>query len=417
MRKKTNPCPPSDPEEFNLWAGRDRNAVCLDCGANFLNPWDSRLGYCGLVCCDDASHQGIQQSRRGVTRWLREPDGTLKEYDIMTQEKVTETGLVKWEVAGKLVQMDRLQARAICRNATDAQIDSFLQYAAFMGLNPWANEIYLIPFAGEGGAPVIYVGKEAYIKRAEVHPDLDYFDAGTIVLVDETRQVKYNIGESVYPGETLWGAWCNVKRHDRGKLVEIEVMLKTYARYSTTGKKGNWDDRPEMMIRKVALCHGLHESFPGLMDYRDSKTPLIIQPDIHAVDSETVEGKLRDLEDREPIADAAVHPHPQPEPEAPPAPVPERSGDLAQTIAMNMARETGREIQDFASALGLDLAGIGRALDGRLSAFYRRGSNPEGAKEALRKYAEMTGAKPPKADAPGPSPEPSDAPLFPEGAE
>ena len=128
--------PPEDSKAFNLWAGRDRNAVCLECGANFLNPWDDALGYCGLVCAKDPGHQGVQQSRRGVTRWLREPDGTLKEYDIMTQQPVTETGLVKWEVAGRIVQMDRHQARAICPTATDDQIECFLQYAAHMGLDP-----------------------------------------------------------------------------------------------------------------------------------------------------------------------------------------------------------------------------------------------------------------------------------------
>ena len=93
----------------------------------------------------------------------------------MTQQPVTETGLVKWEVAGRIVQMDRHQARAICPTATDDQIECFLQYAAHMGLDPWAKEIMLIPFGGNTGPPTIYVWKEAYIRRAEAHPDLDYF--------------------------------------------------------------------------------------------------------------------------------------------------------------------------------------------------------------------------------------------------
>ena len=389
--------PPEDTKAFNLWAGRDRNAVCLECGANFLNPWDHALGYCGLMCAKDPGHQGIQQSRRGVTRWLREPDGTLKEYDIMTQQPVTETGLVKWEVAGRIVQMDRHQARTICPTATDDQIEFFLQYAAHMGLDPWAKEIMLIPFGGNTGPPTIYVGKEAYIRRAEAHPDLDYFAAGTIVIDDKTGELKHNNGESVYPGQTLWGAWCDVKRRSRSNAFQTEVMLSTYNR-----KQSNWNDKPEMMIRKVAICHGLHESFPGLLDYRPANATQVleIQPDIGNV----VEGQIRDLPD----ADA-----PEPGPATAPT-------EPAPVSAKAKGQEIGPAVREYAfEKYNMDLAGIGKALGAaagvenggsmRLQLFLEDHTG-EQVYKALDDYAKMTGAKPPT-DAKQ-SPEPSDAPLF-----
>ena len=149
----------------------------------------------------------------------------------------------------------------ICDKATDEEAYVFLQLCKARGLNPFLKEAYLIKYDHVSPATMV-VGKDAFMKRAELHPEYDGFEAGIIVeykdssgfvIVDENR-----VGTFLREEETLLGGWAKVYRKDHTKPVEITVSMKEF----NTGKS-SWKKIPATMIRKVALVQGHREAFPS----------------------------------------------------------------------------------------------------------------------------------------------------------
>ena len=145
--------------------------------------------------------------------------------------------------------------------ATDEEAYVFLQLCRARGLNPFLKEAYLIKYDHVSPATMV-VGKDAFMKRAELHPEYDGFEAGIIVeykdssgfaIVDENR-----VGTFLREEETLLGGWAKVYRKDHTRPVEITVSMKEF----NTGKS-SWKKIPATMIRKVALVQGHREAFPS----------------------------------------------------------------------------------------------------------------------------------------------------------
>lgn len=145
--------------------------------------------------------------------------------------------------------------------ATDEEAYVFLQLCKARGLNPFLKEAYLIKYDHVSPATMV-VGKDAFMKRAELHPEYDGFEAGIIVeykdssgfvIVDENR-----VGTFLREEETLLGGWAKVYRKDHTRPVEITVSMKEF----NTGKS-SWKKIPATMIRKVALVQGHREAFPS----------------------------------------------------------------------------------------------------------------------------------------------------------
>ena len=145
--------------------------------------------------------------------------------------------------------------------ATDEEAYVFLQLCRARGLNPFLKEAYLIKYDHISPATMV-VGKDAFMKRAELHPEYDGFEAGIIVeykdssgfaIVDENR-----VGTFLREEETLLGGWAKVYRKDHTRPVEITVSMKEF----NTGKS-SWKKIPATMIRKVALVQGHREAFPS----------------------------------------------------------------------------------------------------------------------------------------------------------
>ena len=149
----------------------------------------------------------------------------------------------------------------INNKATDEEAYVFLQLCKARGLNPFLKEAYLIKYDHVSPATMV-VGKDAFMKRAELHPKYDGFEAGIIVeykdssgfvIVDENR-----VGTFLREEETLLGGWAKVYRKDHTRPVEITVSMKEF----NTGKS-SWKKIPATMIRKVALVQGHREAFPS----------------------------------------------------------------------------------------------------------------------------------------------------------
>lgn len=146
-----------------------------------------------------------------------------------------------------------------CPNATDKECVLFGQLCQANGLNPWLREAYLIKYDKNAAAAMV-TGKDAYMRRANEHPEFDGLEAGVKVLVAETGDIEYREGAAFYPdlGEQLIGGWAKVYRRDRSRPAYEEVSLKEYDK-----GQSKWKDSPATMIRKVALVHALREAFPN----------------------------------------------------------------------------------------------------------------------------------------------------------
>ena len=145
--------------------------------------------------------------------------------------------------------------------ATDEEAYVFLQLCKARGLNPFLKEAYLIKYDHVSPATMV-VGKDAFMRRAELHPEYDGFEAGIIVETDNSGDYVVvddnRVGTFLRDGEILLGGWAKVYRKDHTRPVEITVSMKEF----NTGKS-SWKKMPATMIRKVALVNALRESFPS----------------------------------------------------------------------------------------------------------------------------------------------------------
>ncbi len=142
----------------------------------------------------------------------------------------------------------------LCQTATDQEAYLFLQLCQARNLNPFLNEAYLIKY---GTKSTMVVGKEAYMRRAEAHPQFDGFEAG-IIIKNEAGNLEKREGTFKLPGESLVGGWAKIYRKDRRQPFISEVSLDEY-----NTKQSLWITKPATMIRKVAIVQGKREAFPS----------------------------------------------------------------------------------------------------------------------------------------------------------
>lgn len=139
-------------------------------------------------------------------------------------------------------------------NITSQEAVMFMNLCKYQGLNPFLNEAYLIKFGNQPAQ--IVVSKEAFMKRAELHPAFDGFQAGLIV--ERNGEIVEVEGSFTLPKDKLLGGWAKVYRKDRKYPVVARVSLEEYDK-----KQSSWKSMTKTMIRKVALTQALREAFPS----------------------------------------------------------------------------------------------------------------------------------------------------------
>lgn len=171
------------------------------------------------------------------------------------QEKSNGGHLVK-AAAPRDVQVSELTLddikNFICPEANDQEAFMFLKLCQARNLNPFTREAYLIKYGGKAN---MVVGKDAFTRKAEAHPQFDGFEAG-IIVAGEDGSIASREGSFVRPKETLLGGWAKVHRKDRKIPFYAEIGLREYDK-----GQGSWKVMPATMIRKVALVQALREAF------------------------------------------------------------------------------------------------------------------------------------------------------------
>lgn len=179
-------------------------------------------------------------------------------------------------------------------NVTMQELVMFMQLCKYNGLNPWLKEAYCIKYGSQPATMV--VGKEAYLKRAEMNPAFDGMESGIIVLVKNGNEqtIENRVGTFHLSSEEVVGGWARAWRKDRSHPVTVEVPFDEYAGRTKDGSlNSQWRSKPATMIRKVALVQALREAFPGDIGgmYTEEEASI---PNGSVVNGEAVESKVID---------------------------------------------------------------------------------------------------------------------------
>lgn len=174
----------------------------------------------------------------------------MSENAVMVKEMVFLTNGEEMKLTGTMVKNYLTRGNG---QVTDQEVVMFMNLCRYQKLNPFLNEAYLVKF-GEQPAQII-TSKEAYMKRAENHPQYDGMRAGIIVQRDnEILEIE---GSFTIKGDVLLGGWAEVWRKERKYPIVAKVSLDEYNKGQST-----WKQMPKTMIRKTAIVQALREAFP-----------------------------------------------------------------------------------------------------------------------------------------------------------
>lgn len=94
------------------------------------------------------------------------------------------------------------------------------------------------------------------------------------IIYEKDGEIQHSEGAFLPKGADILGGWAIVYRKDRSHPTKIEVTFSEYDnskirkegvmnQYGKPNKPNTWDDKPSIMIRKVAIVTALREAFPN----------------------------------------------------------------------------------------------------------------------------------------------------------
>lgn len=172
---------------------------------------------------------------------------------------------------------------------TRQEAKMFMELCKYQHLNPFLKEAYIIKF---GNKPAqLITSKEAFMKRAESHPQYAGIKAGVIVL--RNKEIVYSNGAFTLPNDQVVGGWADVFRKDRKEPHHIEISMQEFSKGQST-----WKSMPATMIRKTAIVNALREAFPealGGMYTEDDKNPNEPAQEVKSVEATERENKANSI--------------------------------------------------------------------------------------------------------------------------
>jgi len=138
----------------------------------------------------------------------------------------------------------------------------FMMFCKAKALNPFEGDCFLLGYDSEDGKTASFsliTAHQAYLKRAEVHPEFDGMDSGLIVKQKDGSVVDRE-GDFLLDDDFILGGWAVVHFKTRKHPMKKRVALKVF----NTGKS-RWKKDPAGMIVKVAESDALRSSFPTML--------------------------------------------------------------------------------------------------------------------------------------------------------
>jgi phage recombination protein Bet len=137
------------------------------------------------------------------------------------------------------------------------QAIKFIMLCKARALNPWEGDAYLVGYDTKDGPQFsLITAHQAFLKRAEVHPEYDGMESGVIV-ADAEGNLAEREGDFFIDGETVLGGWARVHFKDRKFPMYKRLRLSTFNKGF-----GRWRDDPAGQIVKCAEADALRSSFP-----------------------------------------------------------------------------------------------------------------------------------------------------------
>lgn len=157
-----------------------------------------------------------------------------------------------------------------------AQAMKFIMLCKARGLNPFEGDAYLLGYDGRDGTTTfsLITAHQAFLKRAEVHPEYDGMESGVIVKL-ESGELFDRDGDFHLDSDTLVGGWCTVffkgRKHHMKKRLKLTTFRKPF---------GRWNDDPAGMIVKCAEADALRSAFPNQLGgmYLEDELPGVGAP-------------------------------------------------------------------------------------------------------------------------------------------
>jgi phage recombination protein Bet len=157
----------------------------------------------------------------------------------------------------------RMVIRFMCKptksgkRATMEQALHFCMLCKARGLNPWEGDAYIVGYDTKDGPEFsLITAHQAFLKRAEVHPEYDGMQSG--VIVQRGDDVREEEGDFFLDGDMLLGGWARVLFKTRSTPVYKRLKLSTFNKGF-----GRWNVDPAGMIVKCAEADGLRSAFPN----------------------------------------------------------------------------------------------------------------------------------------------------------
>lgn len=127
-------------------------------------------------------------------------------------------------------------------------------------LNPYEGDAYLIGYDGrEGPTFSLITAHQAFLKRAELHPEFDGMKSG-IIIEDEEGKLAELEGDFYRENQKVVGGWATVffktRKHPIHRKIRLERFRKPF---------GVWLDDAAGMICKCAEADALRSAFPTML--------------------------------------------------------------------------------------------------------------------------------------------------------
>jgi phage recombination protein Bet len=145
------------------------------------------------------------------------------------------------------------------KTCSDEDAFKFMLMCQARKLNPFEGDAYLIGYDSQSGPTFsLITAHQAFLKRAELHPEFDGMESGTIVL--RNGEAIDLLGDWHMPNDNILGGWANVYFKNRKFPMKKRLRL---ARFNKGF--GIWRDDPAGMIVKCAEADALRSSFPTML--------------------------------------------------------------------------------------------------------------------------------------------------------
>lgn len=197
---------------------------------------------------------------------------------------------VKIELTVKMVQ-DYLckptKSGAVC---SDVDATRFIKLCEARGLNPWEGDAFLVGYDGQKGPEFsLITAHQAFLKRAEVHPEYDGMTSGVIVR-DAAGDLVDREGDFFLEDDTLLGGWATVFFKGRSHPMTKRLSLSKF-------HKGNkfWNENAGGMICKCAEADALRSSFPNLLGGMYLRDEMNFDQQVEGQSRVTVDGSISDI--------------------------------------------------------------------------------------------------------------------------